>query len=591
MRIQENISAPLRGLAMAGLLILAAQPSFAQTHSSHAADPREELSAGLYDAGVAMHGLELLATRPAAAALADPAVQAPFTSENTDLAFRGNYVFQGNYYGFQIWNVADPANPVLTAAHVCPGGQGDVSVWGNLLFVSVEETRARVDCGTDAPTRAGAGARFMGVRIFDISDFNAPRQVAAVQTCRGSHTHTLVPDPRDPNAIYVYNSGTSRPRPAAELAGCLDAPADPRTSYFSIDVIHVPLAAPQNARVVSSPRIFSDPNTGALGGLWPGGMHGPGTQTSSQTNRCHDITVYPEYGIAAGACAGNGILLDIRDPANPVRTEAVADPNFAFWHSATFSNDASTVIFTDEWGGGNAPRCRATDRPEWGANAIFDLRDGRLTQRSYYKLPAPQTAAENCVAHNGSLIPVPGRDIKVQGWYQGGISIFDFTDPASPFEIAYFDRGPVDSAALRLAGHWSAYWYNGHIYGSEIGRGLDVLRLTPSEHLSANEIAAAKLVRMESFNPQMQEKLVWPASFVVARAYIDQLARNRGIPRDWLDGIIRDLDQAERLAADQQRRTLAQLASRLEQDASRSPDGDRVVALAAAVRALSVSQR
>lgn len=585
--MKRMLTSPGRQLIglIVGLSLIA--PTAQAQSAAPAKDPREDLSGGLYDAAIALHGLELIATRPISPILADPGVRAPLRSENTDLAFRGNYAFQGNYYGFQVWNIANPSSPTLALAYVCPGGQGDVSVWGNLLFVSVEEPRGRVDCGTGGVAADRPAERFLGVRIFDISNITAPRQVAAVQTCRGSHTHTLVPDPRDRNAIYVYVSGTARPRPAQELAGCLDSPSDPNTSYFSIDVIRVPLNSPEQAAVVNSPRIFSDPVTGALGGLWPGGTHGSNTQSSAETNRCHDITVYPEFGLAAGACAGNGIVLDIRDPVNPVRTEAVVDPNFAYWHSATFNNDASKILFTDEWGGGSLPRCRATDRPEWGANAIFDYASGRLQQRSYFKMPAPQTAQENCVAHNGSLIPVPGRDIMVQGWYQGGISVFDFTDSSSPYEIAYFDRGPVDPGTLLTAGHWSAYWYNGRIYGSEIGRGLDVLRLTPSEHLTANEIAAAELVRSQAFNPQMQERLEWPASFVVSRAYMDQLRRDPSVRRDWLTRVSGEIDAAERARGRARLDAVVRLATRLERESAASGDPARVSSLAASLRKLA----
>jgi hypothetical protein len=351
--------------------------------------------------------------------------------------------------------------------------------------------------------------RFRGVRIFDISNLDAVEQVAAVQTCRGSHTHTLVPDLSDPTRVYLYVSGTGPVRAAGEIDGCIDgrSPDSPNTAYWRIEVIEVPLATPENARVVNEPRVFSDPATGSIAGLWRGGNHGAGTQASAQTNQCHDITAYPEIGLAAGACAGNGILLDISDPRNPVRIHEVVDPNFAYWHSATFSNDGRKVLFTDEWGGGMAPRCRPGDPPLWGANAIFDIVEGKLEHAGYYKIPATQTAAENCVAHNGSLIPVPGRDIMVQAWYQGGISVFDFTDPANPFEIAFFDRGPMDAMQLQLGGYWSAYWYNGYIYASEIGRGFDVFELLPSEHLTAAEIEAAKGHRVEQFNPQNQERI------------------------------------------------------------------------------------
>jgi LVIVD repeat len=552
-------------------------------------DPRVGLGAGWMDAKQAIRNLDLVAHRDRPQGFVNPADMGDFGFANSDLAFGGNYVFQGNYNGFQVWDVSNPASPTLRASLVCPGGQGDLSVYKNLLFMSVEERRGRVDCGTQGVTDTVSAERFRGVRIFDISNIDKPRQIAAVQTCRGSHTHTLVTDPRDPANIYVYVSGTSSARSSAELAGCSGKrpEEDPNSSYFRIEVIRVPLASPQDARIVSQPRIFADSATGAIAGLYKGGDHGPGTQSTAETNMCHDITVYPELGLAAGACSGNGILLDIRDPANPKRIDQVMDPNFAYWHSATFNNDGTKVLYTDEWGGGTQPRCRATDRPEWGADAIFTLSNRKLHLAGYYKLPAPQTVTENCVAHNGSLIPVPGRDIMVQAWYQGGISLVDFTDPAHPKEIAFFDRGPMDANKLVLAGFWSAYWYNGNIYGSEIGRGLDVLTLKPSEYLSQNEIDATKLVTMDRFNPQLQTKLVWPASFVVARAYLDQLLRNDGLRTSWAGPVSRDLARAERLKGRQQRDALTSLATKLDRDAQIAGDSARVRALASVVRDLA----
>jgi hypothetical protein len=567
-----------------------------------ATDPRVGLAAGVFDAGQAISNLALLASIPRPDGFHHPDPGADFSFANTDLAFTGDHLIMGNYNGFLIYDISGPGEPVLRTAFVCPGGQGDVSIHGDLLFVSVEETRARIDCGTQGTSGAVDPDRFRGVRIFDISDLDAPRQVAAVQTCRGSHTHTLVTDPRDDAHAYIYNSGTGGVRPDAELPGCADirSPDDPATSYWQIEVIRVPLAAPAEARIVNEPRIFED-DTGEIAGLWPGGAHGPGTQFSAQTNACHDITAYPEIGLAAGACSGNGILLDISDPANPVRIDAVVDENFAYWHSATFNNDGSKVIFTDEWGGGGAPRCRAEDPKEWGANAIFDRVDGRLHFRSYYKLPAPQTATENCVAHNGSLIPVPGRDIKVQAWYQGGISVFDFTDSADPVEIAFFDRGPLSARQLVLGGYWSAYWLNGRIYGSEITRGLDVFELVPSEHLSRNEIEAAKLVRFDEFNPQHQPMLTWPASFVVARAYLDQLVRGGAIPPHVSERVAAELDGAEQRENEELRRgsleELELMSVQLEADAQLAAaggaelDAERLSALAETIRDLVNTQR
>ena len=591
-----SLAAVLASCASAGARTeTAAEPATGTAGTSAtagAADPRVGLGAGWMDAKSAARNMELVAQRPRPEGFFNPSDMGDFGYANADLAFSGNYVFQGGYNGFQVWDVSNPSSPTLRAAVACPGGQGDLSVYGNLLFMSVEENRGRVDCGTQRITTEVSADRFRGVRIFDISNVASPKQVGAVQTCRGSHTHTLVTDPKDAANVYLYVSGTSPVRPGAELSGCSGRPPeqDPNTAYFRIEVIKVPLAAPQEARVVNAPRLFADAS-GNIAGLWKGGTHGPGTQETAQTDQCHDITVYPEIGLAAGACSGNGILLDISDPANPKRVDEVSDPNFAYWHSATFDNDGKKVIFTDEWGGGTAPRCQASDRPEWGANALFTLAGRKLTPTGYFKLPAPQTATENCVAHNGSLVPVPGRDIMVQAWYQGGISVFDFTDPKKPVEIAFFDRGPMSETELTLGGHWSAYWYNGYIYGSEIGRGLDVLRLMPSEHLSQNEIEAARLVRMDRFNPQLQTKLVWPASFVVARAYLDQLGRNEGLARDRATRVAQELDRAEQLQGSERQAALAALATQLDGDAQGAGNPDKVRALAAAVRELSTAQR
>jgi hypothetical protein len=558
-------------LVMGSAIVFAPFAEAQQVSGANAqTDPRVGLRAGLTDAAEAALHMELLANRPRPEAFVSPNSVGDLRYSNSDLAFRGNLAFMGNFHGFNIYDISSPSNPVLRTSVVCPGGQGDLSVHGDLLFMSVEETRGRLDCGAQGTAGAVDPERFRGVRIFDISNVDAPRQIAAVQTCRGSHTHTLVADPNDPSNLYVYVSGTSVARSAEELAGCSPerSPDDPNTSYWSISVILVPLNDPQQARVVSEPRIFADHETGAIAGLWGGGDHGPGTQRTSMTNQCHDITTYPAIGLAAGACAGNGILLDISDPANPVRLHEVRDPNFAYWHSATFNNDGTKVIFTDEWGGGTQPRCRAEDAPEWGANAIFDIVDGKLEFRSYFKMPAPQTATENCVAHNGSLIPVPGRDIKVQAWYQGGVSVFDFTDSANPVEIAYFDRGPISATELAAGGYWSTYWYNGVVYGSEMVRGLDVFRMLPSEHLTQNELDAAKLVRFDEFNPQHQPQMSWPANFVVARAYVDQLARSGALGATRVNRITAGLTAAERLPAGPRRRTaLTRLATQIDADA------------------------
>jgi hypothetical protein len=513
---------------------------------------------------------------------------------NSDLAFSGNHMIMGNFHGFNTYDVENVRRPKVIASVVCPGGQGDVSIYGNLLFMSVEQTRGRLDCGTGGVEGPVSNERFRGVRIFDVSDLRKPVQIAAVQTCRGSHTHTLVTNPDDKEKIYIYGSGTGSVRPGEELEGCsgLDPKEDPNTALFSIDVIEVPLAAPATAKIVSRPRIFADEKAGTIAGLWPGGDHGEGTQRTSVTNQCHDITVFPSAGLAAGACSGNGILLDISDPVNPKRLDHVSDKNFAYWHSATFNNDATKVIFTDEWGGGTRPRCRATDLPNWGADAIFDIVDKKLQFRGYYKMPAAQTETENCVAHNGSLIPVPGRDIMVQGWYQGGLSVFDFTDSEKPIEIAFFDRGPLDAQKLIVGGYWSTYWHNGNIYGAEIARGLDIFRLLPSDHLSKNEIEAAMLVHREEFNAQEQPKVTWPASSVVARAYMDQLTRTSAIQPEHVSTINAALERVDRLRSGQDRGAeaalgeLDTLAGQVESEAASATGRDqaRLKALAETLR-------
>ena len=570
---------------MFAFMLLAA--SAAALHAQQP-DPRVGLKGGWMDAQYAIRNLDFVAQLPKPSAFFDPNRPGDRGHTNSDLAFQGNYVFQGTYGGFQVWDVSNIKQPSLVLAFVCPGGQGDVSVYRNLLFMSVEATSGRLDCGPQGVQDTVSRERFRGVRIFDITDIKRPKQVAAVQACRGSHTHTLVTDPRDSTHVYVYISGTSIVRSPSELPGCSAAPPeeDPNTSLFRIDIIDVPLAAPQNARIINSPRIFAD-SAGNIAGLWRGGSHGEGTQRTSSTNQCHDITVYSDIGLAAGACAGNGILLDISDPANPRRIDEVIDPNFAYWHSATFNNDGTKVVFTDEWGGGGQPRCLETDRPEWGADALFTLGpDRKLKLEGYYKMPAPQTRFENCVAHNGSLIPVPGRDILVQAWYQGGISVFDFTDPKNPQEIAFFDRGPMNDTTLVSGGYWSAYWYNGHIYGSEMARGLDIFALKPSEFLSENEIEAAKLVKVSELNVQDQRRFTFPPAFVVARAYLDQIVRADQGRRAWAKPIYDELARAEKLEGQARRDALTPLAARLQREAAEPSAPKQIAELVRAVQGL-----
>ncbi len=549
----------------------------------HMPDPREGLKPGKYDAGEAILNMKLVKTMRQPDGMFDPNATNPRSLDyaNSDLAFgmNGRLALQGNFHGLIFYNIEDPAKTSLSTIVACPGGQGDVSLWGNLAFMSVE-SYGRIDCGAGGPPARGRGAaepagaaapagrgagrgaapadpaRMFGVRIFDISDPRKPRQVAAVQTCRGSHTHSLVTDPADKENIYIYVSGNSGVRSAEEKAGCVSDPNAPNTSTFGIDVIKVPLKNPEKSEVVSHAYIFADSNTGVLASLH-GRRQGTGEPSPNPTAGCHDVTSFPFHQLLGGACSGNGLLLDTKNVAKPKRLDDVADPAFAFWHSATFNNDGTKLLFSDEWGGGTSPMCQNTHPPMWGGNAVFDIQgtgdNRRLKFGGYFKLPAWQTATENCVAHNGSLVPIPGRDIMVQAFYQGGVTVFDFTNSARIQEIAYFDRGPIDATNLIIGGYWSVYYYNGYLYGSEIARGLDIFELTPSQFLSQNEIDAAKLATREGcgasndLNVQCQPHYVWPASFVVARAYLDQLARDQALPQERIDALnaaMKDVESA-----------------------------------------------
>ena len=504
-------------------------------------DPRSGLAAGLFIADEAILNMELITSLRKPTGFFDPenpeekgsedltednenkttaeisrSLRSPMLSfANTDMAFRDDILVAGSYHGFNIYKLNKDGIPNLISSVVCPGGQGDVSIVNNLLIMSVEENRSRIDCGLEGVSRDSSPDRFRGIRIFDISDLSTPKQVGAVQTCRGSHTHSVVSTSN--NKIIIYNSGTGRVRDNEELTDCFGWDGG-GTSYFTIDVIEIPINNPSESRIVKSPAVFTDSETGRVAGLWRGGDHGDDTQDTQPTDQCHDITVFPSANIAAGACSGNGILFDISDPYNPKRLDVATDIGFAYWHSATFNNDGTKVIFTDEWGGGGRARCRAWDPLDWGADAIYDIVDNKLEFKSHYKMPAPQLETENCVAHNGSIIPIPNKDIFVQAWYQGGISIIDFTDSSNPIEIAYFDRGPILEDILITGGYWSTYYYDGFIYGTEITRGLDVFKLTPSEYLSKDEILAASkaypAIGSRVFNPQQQVPMTWPSTYL-----------------------------------------------------------------------------
>ncbi len=652
-------------LAAAALVVVACAQQSVQTTPSTSElrgptgsrfqnDARVGLSAGLFDAGVATSGMRIVSSARSPEGF--------LGITNSDLAFTGNYAVQGNYNGPVIWDISNPSNPVVVAAVTCPASQNDVSVYGTLLFLSAEAFNGRTDCGTQAPTGASNPLRFRGVRVFDISDIRNPKLVAGVQTCRGSHTHTVVENPRDRDNVYIYVSGSAPIRPSSELEGCTtDDPAqNPNTALLKIEIIKVPLRNPAAAAIVSRADIFTglsapeehgptefertalvaradsvrraggfvaqNPQTGlpvvlnnnfirlqldsivrARGGSGaPTGadstalktglqglvnrLFGQGSQPGGPIDRgsqCHDITVYPALGLAGGACEGHGILLDISNPERPTRIDAVADSNFAYWHSATFSNDGSKILFSDEWGGGGAPKCRDTDNYEWGSNAIFRIENRKMIFESYFKIPTVQTAQENCVAHNGSLVPVPGRDIMVQAWYQGGVSVFDWSDAKNPKEIAFFDRGPVDGNRMVSAGAWSTYWYNGMIVSSEIARGIDIAELTPTQFLTQNEIDAAKTVRFSEFNAQGQPQLNWPPSFALAKAFLDQSERNGCLSASRVGEVRTAIAAAERATGTARQQALQALAGTLDRDARNACDNNKNQQLQRALQQLS----
>ncbi len=627
-----------------------ASPKSSMSATAPNPDPRVGLRAGLMDAQEATWNLHVVSrTQPSPKFVG---------ITNSDLAFTGPYAIQGSYAGYQIWDISNPSHPTLKTAYYCPASQSDVSVYRNLLFVSGEGLTGRLDCSGEGVKDTVSKDRLRGLRIFDITDIANPKNVGNVQTCRGSHTHTALVDPKDPDNVYIYISGSSRVRSSSELPGCSGAAPDqdPNSALFRIEVIKVPLAHPEQAAIVSSPRIFNDLTAPARHGeaavdiaendkavadakahggftatirgreqvLGPRFVQpmldsvvkmrgGTGAATSADSaavraaipgmiaamigpppanpnagpTQCHDITVYPAIGMAGGACEGYGMLLDIRDPAHPVRVAAVSDSNFSYWHSATFNNDGTKVLFSDEWGGGGQPKCRVTDKKEWGADALFTIVGGKMQFQSYYKMPAPQTKNENCVAHNGSLVPIPGRDVMIQSWYQGGLSLFDWTDIAHPKEIAFFDRGPADSTRMAAGGSWSVYWYNGVMVSSEISRGLDIVELTPSAFISQNEIDAAKTVKWDYLNTQGQRKIVWPPSFALSRSYVDQLERSHGLAADKLAAVRSSLSGAEKASGSERSTALTALSTQIDGDVSGSSDGAKVQKLSESLKALA----
>ncbi|MEO3870152.1 hypothetical protein ABGB18_15160 [Nonomuraea sp. B12E4] len=461
------ISAKLRGALLCTVLLLVSACGSGQQPSAGTSTPTtgsQETSAtpstpAAVPSGEVMtsDNVKLVATMPKTA---------PLDKEgdlNTDLAFQGDYAYVGNFGGFAIYDISDPAKPVLVSQVSCPAQQNDVTIYGDLLVLSIDEPRSSERCDSNPGEQS-----WEGLRIFDVSDKKSPKYVGAVGTDCGSHTHTMVPSG---DSLYVY---VSSPGPEPDSETC-------PPPHELIQIVEIPLKSPESAKIVAKPDIFPD------------------RQISDLASGCHDITAYPEKKLAAAACFGDGVLLDISDPVNPKVLQQITDKeNFQIWHSATFNNDATKVVFSDELGGGGQPTCDRNTPATKGANAVYDLVNDRLERRSYFKIPREQQRNENCVAHNGSLIPVPGRDIMVQAWYQGGVSIWDFTDSADPKEIGYFERGPFPGG-MGIAGSWSAYYYNGYIYSSDIQKGLDVIEI--NDPLTD----PARQVKMDDFNVQTQK--------------------------------------------------------------------------------------
>jgi len=538
---------------------------------------------------------------------------------NSDLAFGTHFVYQANFAGFTIWDITDPAKPVMASATRCITSQGDPTIYGHLLFLSAEGAGNRNDCGDGGVQ--DPKDHMAGVRIYDVSDPKAPKLIRNVQTCKGSHTHTLVPSPKDPRTIYLYVSGQQAARPDSELAGCKNGtdPADPSNSLFQLDIIRVPLDRPEQAEVIPGARIFTGLDAGgeckqfcapveprrqaAAGGTRPA----PDPAMPTGPRNCHDVTAYPAMNLLAASCSTYSIVVDISNPEKPFRLDALTDTNnFQGRHTAAFSNDGKKLIQTDEWGGGTGPMCQASSMIELGGNTVITLdAKKKQTQRAYFKLPSAQAAEENCVSHNGGIIPVPGRDLYVQGWYQGGVDIMDFTNPDSTFEIGYFDRGSINPPKLidgpqpppgtpevrgggnTIGGSWGAYYWNGLIFSSELDRGMDILELTPSAQLSANEIAAAKLVRFTDYNPQSQPKMTWPPAFVVVRSYLDQLVRSSGLASARTAAISSALDMAEMKTGAARATALNALAQQVGRDVAGARDGARVRTMAGEIRRLA----
>ena len=618
----------VRGLILLLATVVTPTLSSAQSYPSKT-DPRSTLKSGRFDAGEAALNMRLVSFSKKPAQF-DTVQGLKFI--NSDMAFATGYAYQANFAGFTIWDSSDPAKPVVASVVKCITSQGDPSIWGNLLFISAEGAGNRNDCGDGGVQEPKD--HMAGVRIFDVSNKKAPKLIKNVQTCKGSHTHTIVPSPTDKNIIYIYVSGQQQARPETELAGCKNGtdPADPTNSMYQLDIIKVPVKNPEQAVVIPGARIFTGLDGGGeckqfcapvnpnrADGRGRGGAPGDSASSaaaarvSTGPRNCHDVTAYPSLNLLAAACSTHSILVDIRNPEKPVRLDALTDTNnFQGRHTAAFSNDGKKLVQTDEWGGGTGPMCQAGSMIELGGNTIISVdAKKKQAQKAYFKLPSAQSAEENCVSHNGGIIPVPGRDLYVQGWYQGGVDVMDFTDQDKAFEIAYFDRGSIDPPAVvdvpaaagaaqaaggrgrggTIGGSWGAYYWNGYIYSSELDRGMDVYELLPSEHLSANEIAAAKLVTFTEYNPQSQPKMTWPPAFVVVRSYLDQLVRGNGLASDRSAAISSALDAAEKKSRASRRTALNALAVQVDRDVQRAKDGARVRTMAGEIRRLATASK
>ena len=605
-------------------LATAVAPALASAQSfPSSADPRTNLKPGRFDAGVAAENMKLLSFSPKPAEF--DTVRG-LTFVNSDMAFGTHYAYQANFAGFQIWDIANPSKPVLTSVVKCITSQGDPSIWGNLLFISAEGAGNRNDCGDGGVQ--DPKDHMAGIRIYDVSNPKAPKLIKNVQTCKGSHTNTIVPSPTNKDIIYIYVSGGQAARPETELAGCKNGtdPADPTNSLYQLDIIKVPVKTPEKSVVIPGARIFTgldgageckqfcQPGDSRRAAAGRGATGAPATAgpVSTGPRNCHDVTAYPALNLLAAACQTHSILVDISNPEKPIRIDALTDTNnFQGRHTAAFSNDGKKLIQTDEWGGGTGPMCQASSMNELGGNTIISLdAKKKQAQHGYFKLPAAQSAEENCVSHNGGIIPVPGRDLYVQGWYQGGVDVMDFTDQDKPTEIAYYDRGsinppkPVDVPAAAAAaaagvrgggntigGSWGAYYWNGLIFSSELDRGMDIYELQPSANLSANELAAAKLVVFKEYNPQSQPKMTWPPAFVVVRSYLDQLVRGNGLATDRTTAVSSALEAAEAKTGAARATALNALAVQVDADAKGAKDGARVTKMASEIRRLAAASK